>query len=278
MIRDGNVPAGAHPAVRRRADRRRRVAARHHREARRGDAGVAAANEVYLSMNCWRFDSSVLDACRRVPLSRARRARTARRGAARPARGRHAVPRRPHEGRRPRPVEPRRHRQRRRPGWPASRSDCDGADCRRRWTPPASAPRPPPRRRALFARARGALRAARTGCRWPSSCPAASRCSASTPTTPAAAACCARSSRGSASWRRAGAIGASPSSNADIGRRADFALDARPAARARALEQLPGHGARRVARNFPEAPDRRRHRVRQRPAAGLGHVAVRAPS
>ena len=26
--------------------------------------------EVYLSMNCWRFDTSVLDACRRVPLSR----------------------------------------------------------------------------------------------------------------------------------------------------------------------------------------------------------------
>ena len=26
-------------------------------------------DEVYLSMNCWRFDTSVLDACRRVPLS-----------------------------------------------------------------------------------------------------------------------------------------------------------------------------------------------------------------
>jgi glucose-1-phosphate thymidylyltransferase len=26
-------------------------------------------NDVYLSMNCWRFDASVLDACRRVPLS-----------------------------------------------------------------------------------------------------------------------------------------------------------------------------------------------------------------
>jgi glucose-1-phosphate thymidylyltransferase len=26
-------------------------------------------SEVYLSMNCWRFDTSVLDACRRVPLS-----------------------------------------------------------------------------------------------------------------------------------------------------------------------------------------------------------------
>ena len=35
------------------------------------DAETLAAfgSEVYLSMNCWRFDSSVLDACRRVPLS-----------------------------------------------------------------------------------------------------------------------------------------------------------------------------------------------------------------
>jgi glucose-1-phosphate thymidylyltransferase len=35
------------------------------------DAATLATfgNEVYLSMNCWRFDTSVLDACRRVPLS-----------------------------------------------------------------------------------------------------------------------------------------------------------------------------------------------------------------
>jgi glucose-1-phosphate thymidylyltransferase len=35
------------------------------------DAAMLASfgNEVYLSMNCWRFDTSVLDACRRVPLS-----------------------------------------------------------------------------------------------------------------------------------------------------------------------------------------------------------------
>jgi glucose-1-phosphate thymidylyltransferase len=35
------------------------------------DAAMLASfgDEVYLSMNCWRFDTSVLDACRRVPLS-----------------------------------------------------------------------------------------------------------------------------------------------------------------------------------------------------------------
>ena len=35
------------------------------------DAGTLASfgDQVYLSMNCWRFDASVLDACRRVPLS-----------------------------------------------------------------------------------------------------------------------------------------------------------------------------------------------------------------
>ena len=35
------------------------------------DAATLASfgREVYLSMNCWRFDASVLDACRRVPLS-----------------------------------------------------------------------------------------------------------------------------------------------------------------------------------------------------------------
>ena len=30
---------------------------------------AAFGDEVYLSMNCWRFDAAVLDACRRVPLS-----------------------------------------------------------------------------------------------------------------------------------------------------------------------------------------------------------------
>jgi dTDP-glucose pyrophosphorylase len=35
------------------------------------DAATLASfgDDVYLSMNCWRFDTSVLDACRRVPLS-----------------------------------------------------------------------------------------------------------------------------------------------------------------------------------------------------------------
>jgi glucose-1-phosphate thymidylyltransferase len=35
------------------------------------DAATLASfgNDVYLSMNCWRFDTSVLEACRRVPLS-----------------------------------------------------------------------------------------------------------------------------------------------------------------------------------------------------------------
>ena len=33
------------------------------------DTLASFGDEVYVSMNCWRFDTSVLDACRRVPLS-----------------------------------------------------------------------------------------------------------------------------------------------------------------------------------------------------------------
>ena len=104
------------------------------------------------------------------------------------------------------------------------------------------------------ARARSGGRAARRRRR--SSCPAASRCSASTPTTPAAAACCARPSRGSASWPARGATGASRVVNArHRATRPSCALDPDLRARARALEQLPGHGG---AARRPELPRRRR--------------------
>jgi dTDP-glucose pyrophosphorylase len=68
MIRDSNVPA----------DRVRQFAVVRIGDdesmldvIEKPDAATLASfgNDVYLSMNCWRFDTSVLDACRRVPLS-----------------------------------------------------------------------------------------------------------------------------------------------------------------------------------------------------------------
>ena len=68
MIRDGNVPAdrvNQFAVVRIGGDESMLDIVE------KPDAATLAAfgNEVYLSMNCWRFDTSVLDACRRVPLS-----------------------------------------------------------------------------------------------------------------------------------------------------------------------------------------------------------------
>jgi glucose-1-phosphate thymidylyltransferase len=68
MIRDSNVPADRvrQFAVVRIGDDDSMVDV-----IEKPDAATLAAfgDEVYLSMNCWRFDTSVLDACRRVPLS-----------------------------------------------------------------------------------------------------------------------------------------------------------------------------------------------------------------
>jgi glucose-1-phosphate thymidylyltransferase len=68
MIREGNVPAdrvGQFAVVRIGGDESMLDIVE------KPDAATLAAfgNQVYISMNCWRFDTSVLDACRRVPLS-----------------------------------------------------------------------------------------------------------------------------------------------------------------------------------------------------------------
>jgi glucose-1-phosphate thymidylyltransferase len=68
MIRDGNVPADRvrqFAIVRIAGDQSLLDIIEKPDEA----ALAACGNDVYLSMNCWRFDSSVLEACRRVPLS-----------------------------------------------------------------------------------------------------------------------------------------------------------------------------------------------------------------
>jgi dTDP-glucose pyrophosphorylase len=68
MIRDSNVPADrvSQFAVVRIGDDESMLDV-----VEKPDAETLAAfgRDVYLSMNCWRFDTSVMDACRRVPLS-----------------------------------------------------------------------------------------------------------------------------------------------------------------------------------------------------------------
>jgi glucose-1-phosphate thymidylyltransferase len=68
MVRGGNVPADRIPkmAVVRIGDDENLIDV-----IEKPDAATLASlgGDVYLSMNCWRFDRSVLDACRRVPLS-----------------------------------------------------------------------------------------------------------------------------------------------------------------------------------------------------------------
>jgi glucose-1-phosphate thymidylyltransferase len=68
MVRDSNVPAeriGQFAAVRIGDDGTMLDVVE------KPDAATLASfgSDVYLSMNCWRFDTSVLEACRRVPLS-----------------------------------------------------------------------------------------------------------------------------------------------------------------------------------------------------------------
>jgi dTDP-glucose pyrophosphorylase len=68
MLRDSNVPADrvSQFAVVRIGDDESMLDV-----VEKPDAATLAAfgRDVYLSMNCWRFDASVMDACRRVPLS-----------------------------------------------------------------------------------------------------------------------------------------------------------------------------------------------------------------
>ena len=111
---------------------------------------------------------------------------------------------------------------------------------------------------AVLNRAADALRARGRGRgrrRWPSSCPGGSRCWASTPTTPAGAACCARSSTGFCLVARAAAR-RPDRAVIDVGVRGEAVgspLDPDLSPRAGHWSNYPMTVARRVARNFPGA-------------------------
>ena len=102
-------------------------------------------------------------------------------------------------------------------------------------------------------------------------CRAGSKCSASTPTTRAGARSCAPCRADSPSSPAPRADGVDPRRRRLARRRA------RPAAGGRAGPRTAAGGitsrsrSRRLARNFPGAPARRRHRVRERSAARLRH-------